>query len=172
MRTTPEDIESSIHFERVPDGELPKPVVYRDKRTGNMVFIVSDGRGGRCVLDSYCVLKDFAGKAEYCRRETRKFFRRLGNVFKAVAGILIHATDPRLTAILRFAGAGDVAKKIGKFVSGIGGQIDKSGVTQLLAELDQNELLHVHTMMKEALRDEVFTVDEWKAIEAKAASFQ
>lgn len=172
MRMKPEELENSDLWERVPDEEIPKPVVYNNKKTGNKVYIVPDRRRGRCVLDRYAVLRDVGTKLQWGRRETNKLFRIDDNVLKAIAGIVIHATNPAVTAVLEFAGAGKVAKKIAEFVAGIGGKIDKTGLPALLKQIGKGEHLVLHEAMKKALADGVLTVDEWKAVEALADSLQ
>lgn len=177
MRMKYEDLVGNKNFARLPNNMVPQLEGYIDQRDGNIVFVGISSRGKKVVTDAYLVLRDCIDEngnhlLVWCRRETRPFFRRLGSVFEVLASVVITATSPQASAILNFAGKGHIAEEIAKFVSNLHGEIDKTGILQLLAKFNQDELLEVHEDLQDAFEDGQFTQTEWKQIKTKAMALQ
>lgn len=160
MKATADQIRADQNFELVTDEELPVPEVYRDKRTGNHVFCI-----GAKVFDQFCILRDIAGELKYDYRRSG-LFRKIKNAAEAAAGILIFASNPATGAVLRALGIRtNILTEVFDKVDDI---VNKESVQVLIEQLGPEALGTIHTALKAALKDGVFTVDDWKAIQALA----
>jgi len=172
MNKTPQQLIDDPDFELVPAEQLPAATVYRHKATGNLVFVAPNDQGNLEVLDAFVELRDKGGQLVFQKRPRRGIDKAFDNIFGGLASVVILAGDPRLNALLRFAGKGHLIDKIRAKVAGAAGKLDQAGLAELLAELGQVQVLQVYEAVQGALADGQLTPDEWAAIQALARQYK
>jgi len=167
MNITVNEVRSGSNFARVPDADIPRPEVYRQKGTKNFVYIAKNRLGEEVVLDHYVVLKDVDGYLTFCERQTVPFWKKFTSVFEAAASVLIFWTDPRLRGILSMLGIStgkvdDVMARLKKIA-------DKDRLNELVELMGNEKLTEVHKAIKGALEDNIFTQEEYTEIQRLVA---
>ena len=172
MKPTIEQLRMDPRFSLVPPNQIPAPVVYRDSATGNCFFVAPDDQGNLCVLDQFVELRDKGGVLGFQKRPRRGIEKMFDNVLNGLASVVILIGDPRLDAILKFAGKAKLAKSIKDKIAGLADKMDQSKLAELLADLGQNEALLVFQAVEAALADGTLTPEEFAEIKALASKFK
>lgn len=171
MKPTIAQLRDDPRYELVPPNQIVSPVVYRDTMTGNFLFVAPDDQGNLVVLDQFVELRDKGGVLGFQKRPRRGIEKMFDKMLTGLAGVVMLVGDPRLEAILKFAGKSKLSAKIKDKIAGVSEKMDQAGVAELLAELGQNESLAVYEAIQAALADGTLTPEEYAHIKGLASRF-
>jgi hypothetical protein len=153
-------------YEVVPEDQLPKPMVLRNKKTNNLLFVGKRLDGTLEVLDAFVELRDLGnGECDYVKRERgmKRFFQ---NALEGAAGLLFLAGSPELRIILDLVGAD--SSKVSKLLDKAKKTIKRKDIETLVNSLGPRALQEYYRVLQEAMKDGLISQTEWKKIQRAA----
>jgi len=153
-------------YEVVSEEDLPKPMVLRNKKTKNLLFVGKRLDGTLEVLDAFVELRDLGGGVcDFVKRE-RGLSRFFQNALEGAAGLLFLAGSPELHIILDLVGADNskVLKVLGKAKK----TLKRKDIQTLVESLGPRALQGYYKALQEAMADGFISPEEWKKIQKAA----